>query len=102
VVVGDACTLPFRSNAFDAIATNPPYGKSAQMRSASGCSVDECLLKEGFRVLKGEGRIAYISPLSPRSGYGAAEGYVVRVHGGLARAFVVRAKEGARACGSCS
>jgi len=95
VVVGDACMLPFRDCAFDAIATNPPYGRSAQLRSASGRSADECLTKEGFRVLKGEGRIAYVIPLSPRSGCDTAEGHVVRVHGGLARAFAVKAKEGA-------
>ena len=99
VVVGDACVLPFRDGAFDAIATNPPYGRSAQLRSASGRSASECLLQEGFRVLKEGGRVAYISPLSPESG-SVAEGYVVRVHGGLARSFVVKVKGGCAREGS--
>jgi len=93
VVVGDACLPPFRYKAFDKIATNPPYGRSARLHSAGGRCAYECLLDEGFKILKEGGRIAYIVPLSADRPMLDEKLFLLRVHGGLTRAFVTRVKE---------
>lgn len=101
IVVGDACMPPFRYGAFNGIATNPPYGRSARLRSTSGRCVHECLLCEGFEILKEGGRIAYVEPSSAEKPPSSEEEFLLRVHGGLTRTFVTKIKERG-ACRSCS
>lgn len=88
VVVGDACIPPFRRGAFSGVVTNPPYGRSAQLQSSSGSEVHECLMRVVLDTVKERGSIAYIVPSNPM----AAGELSLRVHGGLARTFVVEAK----------
>ena len=61
LVLGDSLFPPFRDGSFDAIATDPPYGRYA---STKGRSVEEVyggLLRLAKAVLKG-GRAAFFSP----------------------------------------
>lgn len=94
VVVGDSRTLPFRRSCFDAIATNPPYGRLAPTHGLELDIVYRRLVSESSRVLRSDGSLAFIKPegrgIPPALKRAVGEPtkfekYYVYVHSGLTR-----------------
>ncbi|MEM4678654.1 MAG: RsmD family RNA methyltransferase, partial [Acidilobaceae archaeon] len=62
VVRGDARVMPLPNNSIDAIATDPPYGRSSSTRGERYDSLIEKFLRESLRMLKSEAHIVYLGP----------------------------------------
>ena len=93
IVVGDATMLPFRARAFNAIATNPPYGRTLATDKPAGALVKSFLHNCAYTLSSGS-RVALVRP----AGFDAmdhrqyvTEEYPVRVHGSLIRLFTLSA-----------
>jgi len=96
MIVGDARALMFRDNSFDAVVTDPPYGRSTTIPDRSITALLERFLEECARILKKGGRIVMAAPaevdleeLAERHGMRILQTHLARVHGSLARRVVV-------------
>lgn len=90
VIVGDARKPPFRQESFDAISTDPPYGKLATTRGASAQTLQKCLLNLSSSIIKKSGFTVFMRPKEYFSQLYSAkskifEEYSIYVHGGLTR-----------------
>lgn len=94
LIVGDAKNLPF--SRVDAIATDPPYGRSA---STGGVRLDVLLrsfLSDAFNVIRPGGHVCIAAPsrldlksLSISIGFKVLEYHLMRVHRSLTRIIAV-------------
>lgn len=96
IVVGDARKLMFREDAFDAVVTDPPYGRSTTIPDESILSLIDRFLESCLDVLRDGSRIVMALPaeveleaLLGEHGLVMRESHVVRVHGSLVRRVVV-------------
>lgn len=90
VVVGDATMLPFRARAFDAIATNPPYGRALATDKPADALVKHFLQNCTYALTNGS-RVVFVRPASfsiDHRQYPTDE-YPLRVHGSLVRLFTL-------------
>ncbi|MCD6235898.1 MAG: RsmD family RNA methyltransferase [Thaumarchaeota archaeon] len=99
VIVGDARALMFREECFDAIVTDPPYGRSTTVPDESISTLLSKFFQEGTRVLKKKGRIVLAVPadidlkeIASKHGLRIVEEHTARVHGSLTRRVVVLEK----------
>lgn len=97
LVQGDASRLPFMDNSFDAIVTDPPYGRSAMIKAESLEKLYRESFREMFRVLK-KGRKAVIvseipaDEIAQEAGFTVLSEYQQRVHRSLTRNIIVLQK----------
>ncbi|MDK2892477.1 TRM11 family methyltransferase [Methanohalophilus sp.] len=97
LVQGDASNLPFADNSFDAIVTDPPYGRSAMIKAESLEKLYHESFREMFRVLK-KGRKAVIvseipaNEIAEDAGFTVLSQYQQRVHRSLTRNIIVLQK----------
>ncbi len=97
LVQGDASSLPFVDNSFDAIVTDPPYGRSAMIKAESLEKLYRESFKEMFRVLK-QGKKAVIvseipaAEIAQKAGFEVLSEYQQRVHRSLTRNIIVLQK----------
>lgn len=96
MLVGDARNPAFRDNLFDAIVTDPPYGRSTTIPSRSIQSLLNNFFDESLRLLSEQGRIVMASPanveleeIARDHGLKLLETHLARVHGSLVRKVVV-------------
>lgn len=99
VIVGDARRPPFRQESFDAISTDPPYGRLATTRGAGVQALQKCLLNLSGSIVKRSGSTVFMrpkeySPWPHFDGLGVVEEYSVYVHGGLTRVVCLLSKHG--------
>lgn len=99
MIVGDARKPMFRYNLFDAIITDPPYGRSTTIPSRSIQSLLSKFLSESIQLLRDHGRIVIASPadveleeIAADHGLKVLETHLARVHGSLVRKVVVLKK----------
>ncbi len=99
MITGDARSLMFREECFDAIVTDPPYGRSTTVPDESIHTLLSKFFNEGLRVLKERRRIVMAVPLNvplerivSEHGLKIIEKHVARVHGSLTRKVVVLEK----------
>lgn len=99
MIVGDARNPVFRDNLFDAIVTDPPYGRSTTIPSPSIESLLGKFFEESIQLLKDRGRVVMASPMNVRlediamnHGLKLLEKHQARVHGSLVRKVVVMGK----------
>ena len=85
IVVGDACMLPFRSEAFCHIATDPPYGRVSSTSGRDLLSLLNGFWSEGLRVIRRGGVIAYMHPGWLRAKTRGDKVGEIHVHGDLVR-----------------
>jgi len=94
LVKGDARMMPFKEGTISAIATDPPYGRSAAILAESLEDLYSCALEEIQRVLK-PGGIAVVVSDKDASEYGEQVGlkvleiYFQRVHRSLTRRVTI-------------
>ena len=95
-VRADARTLPFRSQSIDAIATDPPYGRSSSTRKSSVATLLKASLTELADVLTKGKHICFAVPLEQfnesiidSKEYAIIEEHSVYVHRSLTRYVVV-------------
>ena len=97
VMVGDATKMPFPDNAIDAIATDPPYGRSAGTFKRTLISLYTEFLKEAYRVLKPHSYLSMCYPpylqkvpnIASRIGFNESFRSSIYVHRGLTRLISV-------------
>ncbi|MEM0329478.1 MAG: THUMP domain-containing protein [Nitrososphaerota archaeon] len=96
MIVGDARRPMFRDHVFDAIITDPPYGRSTTVPDESVTALLDKFLESCLSLLKSGGRIVMALPveinleaLIKRHGLRLRESHIVRVHGSLVRRVVV-------------
>lgn len=96
IIVGDARKPMFRERIFDAIVTDPPYGRSTTVPDESVIALLDNFLEGCLDLLKDGGRIVMAAPaeldleiLIERHELRLRESHIVRVHGGLVRRVVV-------------
>jgi len=96
LIVGDARSPMFRKNSFDAIVTDPPYGRSTTIPDKSIYSLLDDFLSKCIENLKDGGRIVISIPaetdideLILKHGLRIIESHLARVHGSLIRRVVV-------------
>ena len=96
MIVGDARKMMFRENAFDAIVTDPPYGRSTTVPDRSILTLLDKFLNECLPLLRRGGKIVLAAPTDVRvdelvEGHGlrVEEAHIARVHGSLVRRVVV-------------
>lgn len=94
LIVGDARFLPF--SRIDAIATDPPYGRSASTRGVKLDSLLKSFLSDAYDVIKPDGYVCIAAPsqfdlkgLSISIGFRVLEYHFMRVHKSLARIIAV-------------
>ncbi len=98
LLVGDACRVPLKDCSVDAIATDPPYGRSAAIKAESLHHLYLNSFSEMHRVLK-KGRLAVVVSEIPVLEYATDAGFSVvdvftqRVHRSLTRTFTVLRKD---------
>jgi len=99
MIIGDARNLMFRDELFDAIVTDPPYGRSTTVPDRSVLSLlesffDECLplLRRGRRMVMASPADIDLERLASDHGLNVAETHLARVHGSLVRKVVVLEK----------
>ena len=94
LVKGDARMMPFKDGTISAIATDPPYGRSAAILAESLEDLYSCALEDIQRVLK-PGGIAVVVSDKDASEYGKQVGlevleiYFQRVHKSLTRRVTI-------------
>ena len=98
LVAGDACNLSFRDGSFDAIITDPPYGRSAAIKAESLSHLYRGSFVEMYRVLKKGTYLIMISErdvtdMGRKTGFAVRDVYRWRVHKSLTRLFTVFYKE---------
>ncbi|MGA8543273.1 MAG: DNA methyltransferase, partial [Thermoplasmata archaeon] len=94
LVVGDAATVEFvdREGAFDAVLTDPPYGRASSTGGATSAEVMERVLPRWADRVRPGGRLVVIVPAPvspPGSDWHAVVRVPVRVHRSLTREFRV-------------
>ncbi len=97
IMIGDATSMPLSDNSIDAIATDPPYGRSASTFKRSIFSLYKEFLDESFRVLKPGRYLAMFYPtyLESIPDYASKIGFQeifkrkARVHKDLSRVLAV-------------
>ncbi len=96
MLVGDARRAIFRGKAFDAIVTDPPYGRSTVVPERSFLTLIEEFLPVAGSMLADGGRVVMASPeeydveaLAQSHGFRVAETHRAKVHGSLVRKVVV-------------
>lgn len=97
LVQGDASCLPFVDNSFDAIVTDPPYGRSAMIKAESLEKLYRESFREMFRVLKSGSKAVIVSEIpaaeiAREAGFDIISEYRQRVHGSLTRNIVLLQK----------
>lgn len=90
VIVGDTRKPPFRQGSFDAVSTDPPYGKLATTRGANVQTLQECLINLSSNIIKKSGYTVFMRPKEYSSWLYSVkskifEEYDMYVHGGLTR-----------------
>lgn len=96
MIVGDARKPMFRGGSFDAIVTDPPYGRSTTVPDKS----IELLLTEFLKackpLLRGRGRVVMAAPseidlaeIASTHGFNIWRSHLARVHGSLVRRVVI-------------
>ncbi len=96
-LIGDALKLPFGDSTIDAIATDPPYGRSASTFHREIRTLYEDFLEEASRVLRKSRFISICSPpvlfdianLAEKFGFHVIFQHKIRVHKGLERLISV-------------
>ncbi len=97
ILIGDATKCPFPDNHIDAIATDPPYGRSASTFKKKIIDLYTEFLKESYRILKPKRYLAMFYPayLADLSKYAEQIGFIeifkkkIRVHKDLSRYLTV-------------
>jgi len=96
MIVGDARALMFREEAFHAIVTDPPYGRSTTIPDRSIADLLAKFFTECKRILRKKGRIVMAVPLEIDleeivNGHGLRilQTHFAKVHGSLVRKVVV-------------
>jgi len=96
IIVGDARKPMFREKIFDAIVTDPPYGRSTTVPNRSVIALLDNFLEGCVDLLKDRGRIVMAAPaelsleeLIEKHELRLRESHIVRVHGSLVRRVVV-------------
>ncbi|MCC6023816.1 MAG: THUMP domain-containing protein [Thaumarchaeota archaeon] len=96
IIVGDARKPMFRDKAFNAIVTDPPYGRSTTIPDKSIIALLDNFLEGCLGLLKDGGRIVMAVPaelsleeLIEKHGLRLKESHIVHVHGSLVRKVVV-------------
>jgi len=96
IIVGDARSPMFRRGSFDAIVTDPPYGRSTTIPDKSIYSLLDDFFSKCVENLKREHRIVISIPaemnieeLILKHGLKVIEYHLARVHGSLVRKVVV-------------
>ncbi len=91
-----ATALPIKGGRVDAIATDPPYGRSTSTRGRGYSYLTSGFLREARRVLKPGGYVVYAGPLRERpyriaeeEGFTVVERHHMYVHSSLTREVVV-------------
>ncbi len=99
MIVGDARNPVFRDEAFDAVVTDPPYGRSTTVPSQSIQSLLHKFFDGSLRLLRDRGRVVMASPIdveleeiAREHGLTFLERHLARVHGSLVRKVVVLRK----------
>lgn len=98
LITGDACRVPLKDCSVDAIATDPPYGRSAAIRAESLHHLYSGSFSEMYRVLK-KGRLAVVVSEIPvleyatEAGFSVVDVFTQRVHRSLTRTFTVLRKD---------
>ncbi len=94
-VQADACALPFRDQSFDAIITDPPYGRLSPTGGRDPKSIYDCLAREARRVLKLGAACVYMHPhkLDPSCTLSLRFLSSILVHSDLTRILRVEVKE---------
>ncbi|MCX9010012.1 MAG: TRM11 family methyltransferase [Candidatus Methanoperedens sp.] len=93
----DACLMALCDESVDAAVTDPPYGRSAAIKSESLEHLLACSLKEIYRVLKKGKRAVFISErqievIAEEAGFRIVEKHLQRVHKSLTRRIYVLEK----------
>ena len=83
---------------FDAIVTDPPYGRSSTLMGEKIQSLYELFLAEAKKILKQKGKIVIVAPVEvdmekAAKGYAIEQKHLQRVHKSLYRHFFVLSKK---------
>lgn len=96
VMQADAARIPLADESVDAIATDPPYGRSTTLAKRRREDLYRDFLGEAARVLAKGGRIAFAAPvesnpldLAVESGFHVVDYIETYVHSSLTRGIVV-------------
>jgi len=99
VLAHNAASMPVREEAVNAIATDPPYGRSTTTKHYGYEGLVRLFLEEAGRVLIRGGYLVFAGPVSKRpdilavdSGFQVVEKYEMHVHSSLTRMIVVARK----------
>jgi tRNA (guanine10-N2)-dimethyltransferase len=98
LLVGDACRVPLKDCSVDAIATDPPYGRSAAIKAESLHHLYSDSFSEMYRVLK-KGKLAVavseipVLEYATKAGFSVVDVFTQRVHKSLTRTFTVLRKD---------
>ncbi len=95
----DTARLPLHEGTVDAIATDPPYGRSTTTGKRGYEALIASFLREAYRVVKPGGYVVYAGPASRRpytfaveAGFEVVSRYHMHVHSTLTREVVVARK----------
>ena len=98
IIVGDATNLPIRETTIDAIATDPPYGRSAATFKRGLKEIYNGFLREAARVLKRRKFLVFCAPKGldvtrfiDEHGFELIKKLEMRVHNALTRVIYVLA-----------
>lgn len=90
VLVGDVRSLPCRDG-FDAVVTDPPYGRSTRTDDATPGELVDALLDAAGELLSAGQRLVVVvpEPLEPAAGWDPVGTHAVRVHRSMTRHVTV-------------
>jgi tRNA (guanine10-N2)-dimethyltransferase len=96
IVQGDSRLSPFQTASFDAIVTDPPYGRASSTRGAKAIELTESLIEQVPYLLRRKGRLCIcgssemnISDIVENHSLRLIGDYRIRVHSGLTRNVVI-------------
>ncbi len=99
IIWQDSASMPIRDEAIDAIATDPPYGRSTTTGRREYSELVSEFLGEAHRVLREEGYIVFAGPaekspyhLAEEAGFKIISRFQMFVHSTLTREIVVARK----------
>ncbi len=86
IVLADSTHAPFRDGCFDALATDPPYGRYASTHKRSLEEIYGALIELAGRVIE-RGRAVFFTPhwMTPRCESGLREACSIYIHSDLTR-----------------